>query len=235
MRGGIGSVGRACGSLAHVVFLRTDAALVTLSRGMPACTLIRRLETNRDRAMRRLMLLRHAKTETRRALGPRSGPPAGRAWPQGCRRDRRLDRPAPALSRSRCWFRTAVRAHQTWDIAWEAMKDLRPAAAAGRTARRNSTAPTRRSCWKSSAWHPATDPEAADAGRPQSRHARTGAGACRQRRRRRRRKALDRQSADLGPCRIRLCDRRLGATWRSAAAQLVQFVSPKLLKQTSGD
>ena len=30
-RRGVGSVGRACGSLAHVVFLRTDQALVTLS------------------------------------------------------------------------------------------------------------------------------------------------------------------------------------------------------------
>ena len=30
-RRGVGSVGRACGSLAHVVFLRTDRALVTLS------------------------------------------------------------------------------------------------------------------------------------------------------------------------------------------------------------
>jgi phosphohistidine phosphatase len=75
--------------------------------------------------MRRLMLLRHAKTE--------SDAPSGRD------RDRRLDerghRDATEIGG---WIgrnppfpdsvlvSPAVRAHQTWDIAWEAMKGLVP-------------------------------------------------------------------------------------------------------------
>jgi phosphohistidine phosphatase len=75
--------------------------------------------------MRRLMLLRHAKTE--------SDAPSGRD------RDRRLDergrRDAATIGG---WLgrnppfpdcvlvSPAVRAHQTWDIAWECMKNLAP-------------------------------------------------------------------------------------------------------------
>ena len=76
--------------------------------------------------MRRLMLLRHAKTE--------NDAPSGRD------QDRRLDErghrdaaeiggfiathpPFPAL----VLVSTAVRAHQTWDDAWAAMKDTVPA------------------------------------------------------------------------------------------------------------
>src|ERR1700730_15449405 len=75
--------------------------------------------------MRRLMLLRHAKAE--------NDAPSGRD------RDRRLDHrgrsdaaeiggwigrhpPFPDL----VLVSHAVRAHQTWEIAWEAMKDLVP-------------------------------------------------------------------------------------------------------------
>jgi phosphohistidine phosphatase len=75
--------------------------------------------------MRRLMLLRHAKTE--------NDAPSGRD------QDRRLDdrgrndaaaiggwigrhRPFPDL----VLVSHAIRAHQTWEIAWEAMKDLVP-------------------------------------------------------------------------------------------------------------
>jgi phosphohistidine phosphatase len=75
--------------------------------------------------MRRLMLLRHAKTE--------------HDAPSGRDQDRRLDdrgrrdaaeigswigrhRPFPNL----VLVSPAVRAHQTWEIAWEAMKDLVP-------------------------------------------------------------------------------------------------------------
>jgi len=75
--------------------------------------------------MRRLMLLRHAKTE--------NDAPSGRD------QDRRLDnrgrrdaaeigswigrhRPFPDL----VLVSPAVRAHQTWEIAWEAMKELVP-------------------------------------------------------------------------------------------------------------
>src|SRR4051812_23501828 len=81
--------------------------------------------TNRDRAMRRLMLLRHAKTE--------NDAPSGRD------QDRRLDdrgrHDAAEIGR---WIgrhpplpdlvlvSPAIRAHQTWDIAWEAMKDRGP-------------------------------------------------------------------------------------------------------------
>jgi phosphohistidine phosphatase len=75
--------------------------------------------------MRRLMLLRHAKTE------PES--------PSGQDRDRRLDDRGHHdaaeiggwISRhppfpDRVLVSPAVRAHQTWDIAWEAMKGLVP-------------------------------------------------------------------------------------------------------------
>ncbi len=75
--------------------------------------------------MRRLMLLRHAKTE--------SDAPSGRD------QDRRLDNrgrsdaaeiggwigrhpPAPDM----VLVSHAIRAHQTWEIAWEAMKELVP-------------------------------------------------------------------------------------------------------------
>ena len=75
--------------------------------------------------MRRLMLLRHAKTE--------NDAPSGRD------QDRRLDdrgrrdaaeigrwigrhRPFPDL----VLVSPAIRAHQTWDIAWDAMKDAAP-------------------------------------------------------------------------------------------------------------
>ena len=75
--------------------------------------------------MRRLMLLRHAKTET--------------DAPSGRDQDRRLDKrgrsdaaeiggwigrhpPFPDL----VLVSHAVRAHQTWEVAWEAMKELAP-------------------------------------------------------------------------------------------------------------
>lgn len=76
--------------------------------------------------MRRLMLLRHAKTET--------------DAPSGRDRDRRLDdRGHRDAAQMGDWIAAhppfpdtvlvshAVRARQTWDIAWEAMKDRVPA------------------------------------------------------------------------------------------------------------
>lgn len=76
--------------------------------------------------MRRLMLLRHAKTET--------------DAPSGRDRDRRLDdRGQRDAAQMGDWIAAhppfpdtvlvshAVRARQTWDIAWEAMKDRVPA------------------------------------------------------------------------------------------------------------
>jgi phosphohistidine phosphatase len=75
--------------------------------------------------MRRLMLLRHAKTE--------------RDAPSGRDRDRRLDeRGRRDAAEIGGWMgrnppvpdsvlvSPAVRAHQTWDIAWEAIKGLAP-------------------------------------------------------------------------------------------------------------
>ncbi|WP_025037409.1 SixA phosphatase family protein [Bradyrhizobium sp. DOA9] len=75
--------------------------------------------------MRRLMLLRHAKTET--------------DAPSGRDQDRRLDdRGHKDAARMGDWIAThppfpdtvlvshAARARQTWDIAWEAMKDRVP-------------------------------------------------------------------------------------------------------------
>jgi phosphohistidine phosphatase len=75
--------------------------------------------------MRRLMLLRHAKTETNA--------------PSGRDQDRRLDeRGHKDAAEIGGWIghhppfpdsvlvSPAVRAHQTWDIAWEAMKGLVP-------------------------------------------------------------------------------------------------------------
>jgi phosphohistidine phosphatase len=76
--------------------------------------------------MRRLMLLRHAKTE--------------HDAPSGRDQDRRLDNrgrhDAAEIGRfigrnppfpDRVLVSHAVRAHQTWEIAWEAMKELAPA------------------------------------------------------------------------------------------------------------
>jgi phosphohistidine phosphatase len=76
--------------------------------------------------MRRLMLLRHAKTE--------SDAPSGRD------QDRRLDNRGrqdaadiggwigrhPAFFPNLVLVSHAIRAHQTWEIAWEAMKDRVP-------------------------------------------------------------------------------------------------------------
>src|SRR5436305_13260660 len=83
------------------------------------------LESNRDCAMRRLMLLRHAKTE--------------HDAPSGRDQDRRLDErgrrdaaeiggwmgrhpPFPELA----LVSPAIRAHETWEIAWQAMQDQAP-------------------------------------------------------------------------------------------------------------
>ena len=103
--------------------------------------------------MRRLMLLRHAKTE--------------HDAPSGHDQDRRLDdRGRLDAAAIGAWIgrhppfpdavlvSTAVRAHQTWEIAREAMKD---AVREQRRSRRsncstNSTAPSRRSSCRSSAW-----------------------------------------------------------------------------------
>jgi phosphohistidine phosphatase len=86
---------------------------------------MRELEPNRDYNMRRLMLLRHSKTE--------NDAPTGRD------QDRRLDdRGRDDAAEIGGWIgrnppfpdlvlvSPAVRARQTWEIAWEAMKNMAP-------------------------------------------------------------------------------------------------------------
>jgi phosphohistidine phosphatase len=75
--------------------------------------------------MRRLMLLRHAKTETESA----SGRDQDRRLDERGRRDAAeignwMARHPPFADT--VMVSPAVRAHQTWDIAWEAMKDHAP-------------------------------------------------------------------------------------------------------------
>src|SRR5580693_10077781 len=92
---------------------------------MLLCTLIQRALVESETVMRRLMLLRHAKTE--------NDSPSGRD------EDRRLDdRGRHDAAGIGSWIRHnppfpshvlvshAVRALQTWEIAWEAMKELVP-------------------------------------------------------------------------------------------------------------
>src|ERR1700676_5281138 len=91
--------------------------------------------------MRRLMLLRHAKTE--------NDAPSGRD------RDRRLDNRGRAdAAEIGGWIdrhppfpdlvmgSPAVRAQQTWGIAWEAMKELRPEAQVERLPDRYGAGPS---------------------------------------------------------------------------------------------
>ena len=109
--------------------------------------------------MRRLMLLRHAKTE--------------HDAPSGHDQDRRLDErgrlDAAAIG---AWIgrhppfpdavlvSTAVRARQTWEIACDAMKDAVRERSRSRRSNcsTNSTAPSRRSSCGSSAWPRSADP-----------------------------------------------------------------------------
>src|SRR5271169_4405638 len=91
------------------------------------CTLIRgtcrKTQTKRDCTMRRLMLLRHAKTE--------------RDAPSGRDQDRRLDDRGRNDAAENGGFiashppspdtvlvSPATRAHQTWELAWAAMKEF---------------------------------------------------------------------------------------------------------------
>jgi phosphohistidine phosphatase len=75
--------------------------------------------------MRRLMLLRHAKTE--------NDAPSGRDQDRRLDQRGRLDAAAVGSWMARhppfpdsVLVSSAVRAHQTWEIAWEAMKDFAP-------------------------------------------------------------------------------------------------------------
>ena len=101
--------------------------------------------------MRRLMLLRHAKTEN--------------DAPSGQDQDRRLDdRGRLDAAAIGGWIgrhppfpdavlvSTAVRAQQTWEIVREAMQDRRSPRSRKSNSSPNSTAPSRPSCCRSSAW-----------------------------------------------------------------------------------
>ena len=156
--------------------------------------------------MRRLMLLRHAKTE--------NDAPSGRD------QDRRLDdRGRKDAAEIGGWIAShppfpdcvlvspAIRAHQTWEIAWAAMKDR--CRAAGGTA----AGTLRRRSGATAANHPRRRREPIrkrlmvvghNPGMHELALALTGGGDAAGT------QGAGRQSADLGPCDIRLCDRRLG-------------------------
>src|ERR1700733_8748038 len=119
----------ALGGVSLMAFSYGPIGRLSPCSGPKVCTLIRgtcrKTETNRDCTMRRLMLLRHAKTE--------SDAPSGRD------RDRRLDdrgrRDAAEIGGfiaghppfpGTVLVSPATRAHQTWELAWAAMKELMP-------------------------------------------------------------------------------------------------------------
>jgi len=76
--------------------------------------------------MRRLMLLRHAQDRARRTFRPRSGPAIGPAWPGRRGRNRRLDRPASAFSRSGAGFARSARGAKPGKSPGRRLKDLAP-------------------------------------------------------------------------------------------------------------
>ncbi|WP_370111788.1 SixA phosphatase family protein [Bradyrhizobium yuanmingense] len=147
------------------------------------------------------MLLRHAKTET--------------DAPSGRDQDRRLDdRGHKDAARMGDWIAAhppfpdtvlvshAVRARQTWDIAWEAMKDRVPAPQVEVLPELYGADPAQILDAIRTATAPA-DPKRLLADRPQSRHARGRAHADR-RRRSRWRQGPRRQPAHSGACDLRL-------------------------------
>ena len=181
--------------------------------------------------MRRLMLLRHAKTET--------------DAPSGRDQDRRLDdRGRQDAAEIGGWISRhppfpdlvlvspAIRAHQTWEIAWEAMKNLAPQPQVEFLPELYGADPTH--LLQTIRDGVRVRSQAADAGRAQSGHARTGAGADRQRRRRRQKR---RSTDNLPTSGLAIFDFAID-DWNEVAfrrGKLVLFVSPKLLKQASGD
>ena len=156
--------------------------------------------------MRRLMLLRHAKTE--------NDAPSGRD------QDRRLDdrgrkdaAEIGGLIASHPPFpdavlvSPAVRAHQTWEMAWAAMKDRVPPPQVELVP--ESMAPNPVQLLQSIRDASASDPQRLMVvGHNPGMH--ELALALTERRRRRRAAGARRQSADVGACDLRFCDRRLG-------------------------
>ena len=180
--------------------------------------------------MRRLMLLRHAKTET--------------DAPSGRDRDRRLDNrgrtdaaeignwlgrhpPFPDL----VLVSPAVRAHQTWEIVWDAMRDFAPEPQLELLPELYSADPSH--LLQIIRTVSATDPKRLlvighNPGIHELALALTGSGDAAGRR------AIEDNLPTAG---LALFDFPVG-DWDDVAfrrGKLVQFVSPKLLKQTSGD
>jgi phosphohistidine phosphatase SixA len=173
--------------------------------------------------MRRLMLLRHAKTET--------------DAPSGRDRDRRLDHRGRVDAAEIGGFigrhppfpvtvlvSNAVRAHQTWDVAFEAMKKLGPKPQVEILPELYGADPSRllEIIHEASA----ADPKVLLlVGHNPGMHE--------LQRRRRRAQGARRQFADLGSCRVRLCRRRLGRRGiPSRAARAV--CHPKIVEANVG-
>ena len=183
--------------------------------------------------MRRLMLLRHAKTE--------------HDAPSGHDQDRRLDdRGRLDAAAIGTWIgrhpplpdavlvSTAVRAQQTWEIAGEAMKDSGSGAAGGADsgdiygadpAELVQIVRTSFSNW----FHRPLLLVGHNPGMHELALMLTGSGD------RAATQGARRQSADLGSCRSSTLRSTTGPTWHSARGRLVLFVSPKLLKHASDD
>jgi phosphohistidine phosphatase len=180
--------------------------------------------------MRRLMLLRHAKTET--------------DAPSGRDRDRRLDHrgrrdaaeignwvgrhpPFPDL----VLVSPAVRAHQTWEIVWDAMKDFAPEPQLELLPELYGADPSH--LLQIIRTGSATDPKRLlvighNPGMHELALALTGSGDAPGR------KAIEHNLPTAG---LALFDFPIN-DWDDVAfrrGRLVQFVSPKLLKQTSGE
>jgi phosphohistidine phosphatase len=180
--------------------------------------------------MRRLMLLRHAKTE--------NDAPSGRD------RDRRLDnRGRGDAAEIGGWIgrhppfpdsvmvSPAIRAHQTWEIAWEAMKELGPEPQVELVPELYGADPSQ--LLQTIRSTSATDPQALmlvghNPGMHELALALAGRGDAAGR------KAL---ADNLPTSGLAVFDFEID-DWADVAfrrGRLVQFVSPKLLKQTSGD
>ena len=185
--------------------------------------------------MRRLMLLRHAKTE--------------HDAPSGQDQDRRLDdRGRLDAAAIGSWIgrhpplpeavlvSTAVRARQTWEIAGQAIKDaLREPAASSRRSNSSttSTAPNRRSCCRSSAWPRSPIPQRLlvighNPGMHELALMLTGSGDAAAK------KAIEDNLPTAG---LAILDFAID-DWSEVAfrrGKLVRFTSPKLLKQASDE
>ena len=156
--------------------------------------------------MRRLMLLRHAKTETDAPSGRTrtavSTTVAGATPPKSAAGSAGI-RPFPTA----CWFRPRSGRIRPGRSAWEAMKNLVSQPQVEFLPELYGAGSDAPAC-RPSAWRPSSDPKRLmlvghNPGMHELALTLTGSGDAAGK------KALDRQSADLGPCHLRLRDRRL--------------------------